>query len=197
MNIDTAFKKRRSRYDLSREATMNDEALVTLLEDTLKHVPSPYNAQHQRAVLLLNEQHDALWEIVLNTLKKETKPEKFPKTKEKIAGFANSYGTILFFDDAPTLDKLQEKFPKYKEQFALWCHQSQGMFQYAVWSQLAAHGMGASLQHYNPLIDAAVHDYFKIPKTWKLAAQMPFGIPTGLPKDKAFIAIKERYMVKK
>ncbi len=197
MDIDVAFKKRRSRYDLSKKASVSDQKITAMVQELLKHTPSPYNAQQQRAVVLLSENHDALWEIVLNTLKKETSEKQFEKTKKKIAGFANSYGTILFFNDQPTLERLHEKFPKYKDQFSLWFDQSQGMFQYAVWTRLASLGMGASLQHYNPLIDQAVHDYFEIPSTWKLEAQMPFGIPTELPKDKSFIDIEERFKLKK
>mgnify|MGYP001852288703 CR=1 FL=1 len=32
-----------------------------------------------------------------------------------------------------------------------------------------------SLQHYNPLIDEAIHQAFDLPETWKLRAEMPFG----------------------
>lgn len=35
--------------------------------------------------------------------------------------------------------------------------------------------IGASLQHYNPVIDDAVKEIFDIPQTYKLLAQMPFG----------------------
>ena len=35
--------------------------------------------------------------------------------------------------------------------------------------------VGASLQHYNPVIDARVKEIFDIPENFKLVAQMPFG----------------------
>lgn len=38
---------------------------------------------------------------------------------------------------------------------------------------------GASLQHYNPLIDPKVSAEWNIPLEWKLVAQMPFGKPTA------------------
>ncbi|WP_235899137.1 hypothetical protein [Suipraeoptans intestinalis] len=36
-------------------------------------------------------------------------------------------------------------------------------------------GIGASLQHYNPVIDDMVRERYKLPKTYRLVAQMPFG----------------------
>ena len=35
--------------------------------------------------------------------------------------------------------------------------------------------IGASLQHYNPLIDNIIKKEFQINKDWKFIAQMPFG----------------------
>ena len=35
-------------------------------------------------------------------------------------------------------------------------------------------GMGASLQHYNPLSDDEVRKAWNLPGDWKLVAQMPF-----------------------
>ena len=37
---------------------------------------------------------------------------------------------------------------------------------------------GASLQHYNPLIDEAVAKQWHINPNWKLIAEMPFGTST-------------------
>ena len=39
-------------------------------------------------------------------------------------------------------------------------------------------GFGASLQHYNPLIDEAVAKQWHINPNWKLIAEMPFGTST-------------------
>ena len=55
-----------------------------------------------------------------------------------------------------------------------------------VWAALEAEGLGASLQHYNPLIDDEVKKEWNIPGNWKLIAQMPFGNPTSPPGEKEF-----------
>lgn len=44
------------------------------------------------------------------------------------------------------------------------------MAQYAVWTCLADAGLGASLQHYNPSIDADISKIFELPKHWLLRA---------------------------
>ena len=194
--FEHAILTRRSRYELSRESTLTDADLQARLAETIKHMPSPFHAQHQRVVLLLNAHHDRLWDIVHKTLKKRAKPNTFKKIKAKIDGFRESYGTVLFYDDWTTIEALQAKYSLNKDAWALWAHQAQGMAQFAVWTMLADAGMGASLQHHNPRIDDAVNEAFDIPKGWRLAAQMPFGKPKGSPKTKTFKPIEERVIVR-
>ena len=57
--------------------------------------------------------------------------------------------------------------------------QSDGMTQYAIWTALEAEGLGANLQHYNPLIDQKVATEWKVPESWELSAQMVIGEPAG------------------
>ena len=47
------------------------------------------------------------------------------------------------------------------------------MHQFAIWTMLEDAGLGASLQHYNPLIDEKVQNEWKLNPNWKLIAQMP------------------------
>ena len=71
------------------------------------------------------------------------------------------------------------------------------MLQLAVWTALAEAGVGASLQHYNPLIDEQVKKEFNLPASWKLVAQMPFGTFTGKDGDKPYIPLSERLRIEK
>ena len=43
-------------------------------------------------------------------------------------------------------------------------NQANGMLQISVWSMLRELNVGASLQHYNPVIDAQVKEIFAIPE---------------------------------
>ena len=56
-------------------------------------------------------------------------------------------------------------------------------------------GLGASLQHYNPLIDDTVHAEWKLNPKWELVAQMPFGAPTKSPGPKEIGPIKQKVLI--
>jgi predicted oxidoreductase (fatty acid repression mutant protein) len=117
-------------------------------------------------------------------------------TEEKIdTAFASGYGTILFFEDQEVIEKLQAQFPGYADNFPVWSAHSAGMHQFAVWTILADAGLGASLQHYNPLIDERVKREWNINPKWKLIAQMPFGMPTAEPGKKEVNPLDTRLLI--
>lgn len=189
------LKSRRTIYTLSKETTIPNEKIEEIIKDAVKHVPSAFNNQSARVIILYGENHKKLWEIVMNTLRKVVPAKNFETTENKIKGLANSYGTVLFFDSTRTTEELMEKFPLYRDNFPVWAEQANGMLQFAIWSLLVEQGLGASLQHYNPIIDEEVKAVFEIPKSWKLIAQMPFGKPTAPAIGKEFLPIEKRVIV--
>ena len=119
------------------------------------------------------------------TLKALIPQEAFVEADRKISNsFASGYGTILFFEDNAIVEKLQEKFPLYKDSFPTWSNHTSAMHQFAIWTMLEDVGFGASLQHYNPLIDNEVRKTWNLPDSWSLIAQMPFGSPVEEPDKK-------------
>ena len=68
-----------------------------------------------------------------------------------------------------------------------------GGAQQAVWTALAEQGIGASLQHYNPLIDDDIKKEFDLPAEWTLRAQMPFGSIEAPAGDKEFLDEAEQF----
>lgn len=191
----SAISSRRSVYAISNESPVPDEAIAELVEKAVLYTPSPFNMQSGRAVLLLGTHHAKLWSIVLETLRKIVPPENFASTEQKIGSFAAGYGTVLYFDDTAVTKSYGEQFPLYKDNFTLWAQHSNGMLQYAVWNLLELDGLGASLQHYNPLIDDAVKKEWDLPEGWQLIAEMPFGKPTADPDPKEFQDIKQRVRI--
>ena len=191
----TAMKERRTFYSISSESTISDERINEVLKEAILHTPSAFNSQSARVVLLLGEHHKKLWDITLDELQKIVPADRLESTKEKTDSFANGYGSILFFDDESVIKGLQERFPAYKENFPIWAQQANGMLQYLVWTSLVMEGFGVSLQHYNPLIDSSVKKQWGISETWKLAAQMPFGVPVQPPGEKSFLPVAERFLV--
>ncbi|PTM59460.1 nitroreductase family protein [Desmospora activa] len=186
------IKKRRTIYGLSKEAVTSDEKIKEIVGEAVLHTPSSFNSQSARVVILLGEQHDKLWNITTETLRKIVPEADFASTEERMNGFKSGYGTVLFFEDQTVIQGLQEQFALYKENFPVWSEQSSGMLQFVVWTALELEGYGASLQHYNPLIDDEVKKEWNIPAEWKLRAQMPFGKPTAPPTDKDFQPLEER-----
>lgn len=184
-NFSSAMLKRRSIYALSDKLDIDDKKIVSLVEFALKHSPTAYNSQGGRAVVLFNDDNKKLWDIVLQTLLKLPATDK-EATTQKINSFAQSMGTVMFFNDTAATKALSDRFPLYSDTFQVWALQSGGMLQFAVWTLLAEEGIGASLQHYNPLIDDAVKQAWGLPQEWQLLAQMPFGRvmqPAGSDKE--------------
>lgn len=195
-SIQQFIENRRSYYGFKNESPISNQEIEDILAFIIKHTPSPFNVQSARIVLLLGKQHQQLWDIVKNTLKRILSIEQFLKTEEKINhSFASGYGTILFFEDQDALKQLSEKFPSYKETFPVWSLQSSGMHQYLVWASLENIGFGASLQHYNPLIDDEVKKQWNLPSEWKLLSEMPFGMPLQNPGAKTFAPIEGRLKI--
>ena len=102
---------------------------------------------------------------------------------------------MLFFEDQDQVESLKKNFPLYADAMDGFSLQSSGMAQYALWVAFAAEGIGASLQHYNPLIDDAVADHWDIPKSWKLLSQMVFGSIKKPAGEKDFISRDQRFKV--
>jgi uncharacterized protein len=127
--------------------------------------------------VLLKSEHDKLWDIVASALLAKIGQERFNAgTKDRIAGFKNAYGSILFWDDSGTVDGLEKSSgPLYSDKAQEWTHQSNGMHQYYMWVALETYGLGVNLQHYNPLIDEEVKKTWGLPGHWNLKAQMVFG----------------------
>lgn len=191
-----ALKHRRTYYSISNDSPVMDEQLIHLIRTAVKHVPSAFNSQSTRVVLLLDGEHTKLWNIVKEALKKRISPDAFAATETKIDNcFACGYGTVLFLEDQAVVKGLQEAFPSYSSNFPTWSQHTSGMHQLAIWTMLEDLGLGASLQHYNPLIDEEVRRTWDLPDTWTLIAQMPFGLPTSEPGEKEVKELSDRIKI--
>ncbi|QGQ95328.1 nitroreductase family protein [Paenibacillus psychroresistens] len=191
----TAVKERRTYYAISKESTVSDERILEIIQDAVKHTPSAFNSQSARVVLLLGQHHDKLWDFTKEVLRAIVPADQFEATDQRINGFKNGYGTVLFFEDYKVIEGMQAQFAAYQDRFPHWSEQSSGMLQYVIWTSLEIEGFGASVQHYNPLIDEKVKAEWKIPESWQLITQMPFGKPTAQPGNKEFQPLEERVKI--
>ncbi len=189
-----SLKKRRTQYALGK----------TLPSPGLRRRTDPRSHQAFAIVIQLPElaRSCAVWrrkrqglEHRQEVLHKIVPADAFAQTEAKLDSFAAGAGTVLFFEDQNVVKGLQENFALYADNFPVWSEQAGGMAQLSVWSALANAGIGASLQHYNPLIDAEVAKTRNIPASWKLRAQMPFGSNEQPFGEKAFMDDADRFKV--
>ena len=186
MHFYEAIKNRRSIYNISKNMIVPRERIEELVKNAFKYVPSAFNVQCSRSVLLFNEHHDHLWDVLKDSLKKIVPSEKFQQTEDKINSFKAGYGTVLFFEDEEETASLQKQFASYAEHFPSWSTQSIGMLQFIIWNLFEIEGLGASLQHYNVFLEAYLQEKYTLPKSWKLVSQMPFGKMIAPADEKTF-----------
>ena len=64
-NFIEELKARRSQYVLTSESPVGDQEIVKTVEDVTVQVPSAFNSQPQRAVVLFGDANQKLWNIAL------------------------------------------------------------------------------------------------------------------------------------
>lgn len=89
-----AVKERRTYYQINNKATISDDRIEELVKEAVLHVPSSFNSQSARLVVLLKKEHETFWEMVKEVLKPQVPEEQFPKTEQKLDGFKAGYGTV-------------------------------------------------------------------------------------------------------
>ncbi|MFI3886811.1 nitroreductase family protein [Streptococcus parauberis] len=202
MSFLEELKNRRSIYALGRNTEVSDEKIVEVIKEAVRQSPSAFNSQTTRVLILMNDEASAFWnELVATdlevTMKEQGAPEEaIAGTKEKLASFGASKGTALFFEDQDVVKGLQEQFALYADNFPVWSEQASGITSVNAWTALSSElGLGANLQHYNPVIDASVIAKYNVPASWKLRGQLNFGSIEAPAGDKEFMNDEDRFKV--
>jgi hypothetical protein len=89
-----AVKNRRTIYQLKKESPISDAKIQEIVTEALLHVPSSFNSQSTRMVILLKEEHAKLWDIAKEVLQAIVPAEQYKVTEMKLNGFQNAYGTV-------------------------------------------------------------------------------------------------------
>jgi len=189
------YRKRRSQYALGKNLPISQDQVTHLIKHAVREAPSSFNSQPSRSVILFGEHSVKFWAITSEELRKIVPADAFASTKQKINSFAAGVGTVLFFVDTQVIKQQQEQYPLYADNFPVWGEHANAMAQFAVWTALAEANIGASLQHYNPLVNEAVRQQWGIPDNWELRAQMPFGSNEGGFSEKAYIEDEQLFRV--
>lgn len=97
-------KSRRTFYGLKAESPISDDAIQRIVEDSVLHVPSSFNTQTSRIVLLLKEEHKKVWDITIKVMEGLVAAGHVPKeqfegsTLPKLNAFKAAYGTVCISD---------------------------------------------------------------------------------------------------
>lgn len=179
------LRRRRSIYNLDKNLPISEEEVKELIEEVTLLTPDAFNVQNQRLVVATGQEQDELWDLIYDSFDGMV-------PREKIDSFKAAAGTILYYIHMPTIKKLEEDFPLYADNFYLWGHQSSAILQINLWNALISKGIGANVQHYNPVIDENIRKKWDIPEDWELVAQMPFGGIVEEPEALEKMPIEER-----
>jgi hypothetical protein len=90
----TAVKARRTYYALGKESPIDDKRIKEIISQAVLHAPSSFNSQSTRVILLLNKEHDRLWDIAKTALKAVVPSDQYPATEQKLNMFQGAYGTV-------------------------------------------------------------------------------------------------------
>lgn len=185
--IEESLAGRRSYYHITKELPVSQQQIVDLINHVTELVPDAFNMKSARVAVTFGAKNDELWDAVYDAFGGKV-------AREKIDSF-KAAGTVLYFYDKSVVEGLQKQFELYAQNFPIWANQSNGMLQLAIWSGLHELGIGASLQHYNPVIDDAVRKQLNLPDNWVLVAEMPFGAIASEPEAKDTEDISQRVKI--
>jgi hypothetical protein len=93
-------KQRRTIYKLGKTSPVPDSKIEDLVNAAILHVPSSFNTQSTRLVVLLHDQHERLWDIAIEAFEGLVASGKVPQevmdkqTRPKLNGFKGAYGTV-------------------------------------------------------------------------------------------------------
>lgn len=89
-----ATETRRTNYQLTNESTISDARIKELVAHAIKHVPSAFNSQTARMVVVLKKKHEELWDAIMEVYKVQLPADKFEHAKGRMDGFRKAYGTV-------------------------------------------------------------------------------------------------------
>lgn len=168
-------EKRRSIYALGTDSQYSKKEIADRIREVVKQVPTAFNSQTTRVVVLFDEANNRFWDHIYDVQKGVLEGETWDMMSGIMTGAKNGIGTVLFFEDKDAVNEMPAKGIRqeaYKQN-------NNANAQYAVWLALAEMDLGASLQHFNvgyeQGFDKGTKEMFNLPESYEMLAQMPFG----------------------
>ncbi|MHA6252645.1 nitroreductase family protein [Oceanobacillus sp. CAU 1775] len=168
-------EKRRSIYALGTDSEYSKQDIENRIREVVKQVPTAFNSQTTRVVVLFDEANEKFWNHIYDVQKNVLEGEMWDMMSGIMTGAKNGIGTVLFFEDKDAV----EKMPAQGVREEAYKQNNNANAQYGVWLALAEMNLGASLQHFNvgyeQGFDKGTKEMFDLPESYEMLAQMPFG----------------------
>lgn len=194
-NFLDLLKKRRSIYGLGQNTDLSQDQIEKLIRDTVKQVPTAFNSQTPRVVVLFDEANKKFWDHIYDVQKDVLEGDTWDMMSGVMMNAKEAVGTVLFFEDLDAVEQL----PTQGDRTVAYKQNNNANAQYAVWLALAEVDLGASLQHfnvgYNEGFDKGTKELFNLPESYEMLAQMPFGSVEQEPGEKDHIDPNEQVKV--
>ncbi|SCV02978.1 LANO_0G01398g1_1 [Lachancea nothofagi CBS 11611] len=179
--LDT-IASRRTIYALKPQLPENIELkdVQDVVQAIIKHTPTAFNSQINRAMILTGESHKRLWNHVYETIPIEN------FKKRPLSARDEAFGTVVFMVNDAKTKEMQQQFPAWAETIPELAAHASGSAQISTWAAFKQLGIGAHLQHFNQLVADALPEG-SIMEDWEVQGQLVFGLPAGSPNEKTFI----------
>ena len=185
MAYSDILRTRRSIYILNDQLPISQQVVTDRVKEAISLSPTAFMMQDVHAIVITGDNHHKLWDkIVHDTLQKIVPPEPFKRTEIKLQTFSKGAGTILLFRDLAAVEQMKQDYATYANEMDSWSWQDVGITMVNIWNSLAETGVGANIQHYNPLIDDEVKATWNVPAGYQLVGQMVYGGIVSRPGDK-------------
>ncbi|MGP6138610.1 MULTISPECIES: nitroreductase family protein [unclassified Jeotgalibaca] len=188
-------KSRRTQYAIGNNTELTKEEITARLRAVAKEVPTAFNSQTSRLVVVFGEDNEKLWGHILDVQKDVLQGEMWDMMSGVMQGAKGAVGTVLFFEDLDAVAAM----PVQGARGEAYKQNNNANLQYATWLALTELGLGASLQHMNvghaEGFDKSILEMFNLPANYEMIAQMPFGSIEGEAFPKEYIADEVRVQV--
>lgn len=168
-------EKRRSVYALGTDSKYTQKDIEARIREVVKQVPTAFNSQTTRIVVLFDEASTKFWDHIYDVQKNVLEGGMVDWMNGVVTGAKNGIGTVLFFEDRDAVKEM----PAQGAREEAYKQNNNANAQYGVWLALAEMNLGASLQHFNvgyeQGFDKATKAMFNLPASYEMIAQMPFG----------------------
>lgn len=168
-------KRRRSIYALGQNTDYSIEEITGTIRRAQQHVPSAFNSQTSRLVVITGEANNKFWDLIYDVQKDVLDQATWDFMSPIMTGAKEGIGTVLFFEDRDAVSQM----PTQGQRTEAYKQNNSANSQYAIWLALSYMNLGGSLQHFNvgyeQGFDKAVRELFDLPESYELIAQMPFG----------------------